>query len=238
MIDLLPQGAGFDYHAIVFGFYTSLRRLGLDVDIVPASARFDDRALVVVPTLAVVDDDFASRVAASAAAFVFGPRTGAKTSHFAVPDALPPGALARALPMRVWRVESLDAALAEPVLIGDERVGEATRWRDFVEPGPAVEIVARYADHRPAWLKHGRLHALTGCFDHALLRRILGDVAKDAGLHAQPLPEGLRLRRRGDVQFAFNFGLEAQAAPAPHDARFLLGGRTLPPAGVAAWKLG
>ena len=50
------------------------------------------------------------------------------------------------------------------------------------------------------------------------------------------LPVGLRIRRRGDISFAFNFNTEEMAVPSPTDARFFLGGPMLEPFGVAAWK--
>lgn len=235
MIDILPQGAGFDYHGLVFGFYCALRRLGMDVDVLPPTADFTGRALVVVPTLSVVDTDFVRRVAASPAQFVFGPRCGAKTEHFAIPDTLPPGPLADLLPMRVWRVESLRPQDKLPVLAGGQRIGCANRWRDLVEPGGRVEVQATYADGHPAWLRHGRLHAVTGCFDAALLGQVIGDAAGRARLTTFELPEDLRMRRRGSLQFAFNRGPEPIEAPAPAGARFALGQRRIPPADVAAW---
>jgi beta-galactosidase len=52
------------------------------------------------------------------------------------------------------------------------------------------------------------------------------------------LPPGLRLRRHGDVQFAFNYAPEEAdiAALVPEGASLLLGRLQLPPAGVAAWS--
>ena len=69
-----------------------------------------------------------------------------------------------------------------------------------------------------------------------LLDLVIGRVAREAGLATQALEEGVRLRRRGDVCFAFNFAPEARRTPAPAGARYLLGGPDLPPAGLAAWR--
>ncbi|WP_422564552.1 Beta-galactosidase C-terminal domain [Ideonella sp.] len=49
------------------------------------------------------------------------------------------------------------------------------------------------------------------------------------------MPEGLRLRRRGRLQFAFNFSGQAQALPFTPESDCLIGGPVLAPAGVAAW---
>jgi beta-galactosidase len=37
------------------------------------------------------------------------------------------------------------------------------------------------------------------------------------------------------LQFAIHYGSKPVAVPAPAGARFVLGGPTIPPAGVAAW---
>jgi beta-galactosidase len=235
MIDITPHGAGFDYNALVFGFYRALRQLGLDVDIVSPQAELDRHALVVVPTLVAVEEGFVRRVGASRAQVVVGPRAGSKTAAFAVPEGLPPGPLAALLPLRVWRVESLRADAPEPVLAQGRRIGESTRWRDVVEPAEGVRCEARYADGHPAWLRHERFHCITGCFDIGLLKQVLQGAAGAAGIETTELPPDVRLRRRGDLQLAFNFGPQAVEAPAPSDARFALGERLLPPGGVAAW---
>lgn len=235
MSTIQPQAADFDYQALVFGHYQALRRLGLDVDIVPASAVLDGYRLVVVPTLAVVDEGFVARLAASDAQVVIGPRTGAKTREFAIPPGLPPGPLATLLPMRVWRVEALRAEVAEPVLVHGKPVGSFSCWRDLVEPGEGVEVDARFADGHPALLRHGPLRYVAARLDDALLRSVLQQAAHDAGIATQALGGGVRLRRRGGLQFAINYGPGDASAPAPADARFVLGSHRLPPAGVAAW---
>jgi beta-galactosidase len=75
-----------------------------------------------------------------------------------------------------------------------------------------------------AWLSHG-LH-----------RAVLALAAKEAGIATQLLPDGLRVRRRGDLTFAFNFGAMQVQAPAPVNATFVLGQRQLATGDVCAWK--
>ena len=99
--------------------YSALRRLGLNIDIVAANADLSGYAMVVVPTLPIVD----SALADVAVPILFGPRTGSKTKDFAIPASLPPGPLQQQLPIRVTRVES---SRDEP------------RWRETVDAGPGV----------------------------------------------------------------------------------------------------
>ncbi|MDI1366098.1 MAG: Beta-galactosidase C-terminal domain [bacterium] len=45
------------------------------------------------------------------------------------------------------------------------------------------------------------------------------------------------MRRRGDLTFAFNYGDQPVAAPAPPNARFVLGAQTIAPRDLAVWKV-
>ena len=55
--DIERQGAGYRYDAVVFQYYRALRGLGVDVDFVSTGdAQLAGYRLVVVPTMAVVDD--------------------------------------------------------------------------------------------------------------------------------------------------------------------------------------
>ena len=73
--------------------------------------------------------------------------------------------------------------------------------------------------------------------DGDLLRGWLEQAAKDAGLRTRRLPDALRLRSRGNLQFAFNYGSSALALPFSLQSACVLGGPELPPAGVAAWPV-
>ena len=112
--------------------------------------------------------------------------------------------------------------------------GTVERWREWVEPGAGTEALACFADGTPALLRAGRAHYFAGWPDAALLNAAMRRILESAGLPLMDLPPGVRLRRRGRMAFAFNYGPEPWVAP---DAgRFVLGGRTVPPQGVAAWQ--
>ncbi|WP_186170144.1 beta-galactosidase trimerization domain-containing protein, partial [Burkholderia gladioli] len=98
LFEIHPQGADFHYPRFAFEYYSALRALGLDVDVVPVDAPLDGYRMIVVPPLPVVPDDLAARLASSGAQVVFGPRTGSKTADLQIPAHLPPGALASVLP--------------------------------------------------------------------------------------------------------------------------------------------
>ncbi|KXU83183.1 beta-galactosidase [Paraburkholderia monticola] len=235
MFEIQRHGKGFDYQTLVFDYYESLRELGLDVDIVSSRADLSGYQLVVVPSLAVIDSTLVEQIARSNAQWVFGPRSGSKTDAFAIPGNLPPGALQQVLPIQVLEVETLRSTLA-PALSIDGTQGRALHWREHVRANGETRIAARFDDAWPALLTHGKLRYVAGWLSHELHRTVLQQAAHDAGLATQVLADGLRLRRRGGLIFAFNFGAQPVQAPAPRNATFVLGESRLKTGDVCVWK--
>ena len=224
LLDIQPQGREFNALRLTFEIYAGLRRLGLDVDILPATADFSGYALVVAPVLPIVPDGLLEQL--SDAVVLFGPRSGSKTTDGQIPETLAPGVLQDRLPLKVTRVESLRPGLTEAV-----GPGHVHRWIEDVET--ALVPCLATATGRGIWFAHDRIHYLAAWPDAALLDQILGAVAADAGLDTQPTGPDLRLRSHAGLRFAFNYGPDTLAL-SDHD--FVLGGRDLPPAGVAAWR--
>ncbi|MCR5879263.1 beta-galactosidase trimerization domain-containing protein [Phenylobacterium sp. J367] len=109
-----PHAADFRWLRLAFEVYSALRRLGVDIDIVPPDADFTGYSLVVAPSLPILSDELVSALERSGAVVMFGPRTGSRTPEGHIPSTLPPGPLARRLPFKVTRVESLGATSAAP----------------------------------------------------------------------------------------------------------------------------
>ncbi|QKM57379.1 Beta-galactosidase [Burkholderia glumae] len=234
MIRIQPHGADFDYQQHVFDWYRALRELGLDVDLVAASADLDGYALVVAPSLPVVPDGLVEQVKRGAGHWLFGPRSGSRTAEFAIVPGLAPGPLREVLPARIEQVESLRPSLAPRVSI-DGVEGHAVKWRDHIEDSGEVEVLASFDDGVPALVAHGRVMYAPACFDPTVLRAVIVRSVRAAGLPVQALPEGLRLRRRGRLTFALNYGATPVPAPAPVNATFVLGGPVIGAVDAAAW---
>ena len=235
MGEIQPQGKDFQYERVVFDYYSALRAMGLDVDVIPSHAPFDGYGLIVVPSLPVLPDDLPARLQASGAQVVFGPRSGSKTQDFQIPATLGPGPLAAQLPMRVWRVESLRPNAAMPVSL-DGVHGHAQQWRDLIEPGADTETLCRFADGHPAIVRHANFHYLAALFDAPLLRHYLGQAAQRAGIATLTLPDTVRVSRRGALTYAFNYGDKAARAPASDGAHFVVGAADVPPQGVSIYR--
>ena len=211
-----PQGRDFSYFRLAFDCYQGLRRLGLDVDILPPdTADLSAYKLVLAPGVATLPDTLLNALKTYEGTTLAGPRTNAKTHEFATPLPLPPNL--PGLDAVVARVESLPPDVTVPLTQG----GHFKHWREKLE-GSATAVETTQ-DGFPALLKSGPMHYLCGWPDDTSLDRILASLCRAEGIATNPMPEGLRRRRAGDVTFLINYNPH----PVTHD------GQTIAAADVA-----
>ena len=213
--DVQPQGAEFDHFHLIHAMYAGLRRLGLDVDVLPPdTSDLSPWPLVLIPGMATVPDALMAAVAAHEGTCILGPRTNAKTAEMAIPVPLPPNV--PGLGCTVTAVESLPP--------GRPDAGGGRRPRPHLVRAPR----GRRRDHRharrrpppghvrrpdPLPRRLARPEAL-----HAILTR----ACAAEGIAHEALPEGVRTRRTRTHRVWLNY------AGAPRDTPV----GTLPPAGV------
>ena len=233
--DIERQGAGYRYPEVVFQYYRTLRSLGVDVDFVSAGeVKLGGYRLIVAPSLAMPDDATVNALNASDGLLLFGPRSGAKTQEFSISEGLPPGPLREFVPIKIIAVETLRPDCGGSIDYKNDR-HESGIWRESIEAGEC-EVVATYEDGGPAAVRSGRSLYLATLTDDALLKNLLLDLCAEANIAITPLPPTLRLRRRGDLTFAFNLSGEAARAPAPDSAVYIIGGADIEPYGVTVWR--
>ncbi len=210
-----PQGRDFSYFRLVFHVYRSLRRLGMNVDILPPDT--DDLSgykMVLAPGVATLSAPFLAALASYKGHALIGPRSNAKTAEFATPVPLPPNL--PGLDAVVARVESLPPDVPVPLANG----GQFLHWREKLEG--SAEVMEATEDGWPALVRAGGIHYLAGWPDDATLDRIVSVMAHDVGIDPDLLPEGLRRRDSATHRFWFNYN----AIPVEWD------GVLIPPAGV------
>ncbi len=229
------QGRSYDYTHILLDHYRALRALGVDVDFVSPDGDVSAYALVVIPSLAMPSAATIARLKASAAIVVFGPRSGAKTDELTLPNELPPGPLRDLLPIRVLSVETLRPDCSGTLDWNGQTYQSAT-WREEIEIVGEATAIGRYDDGGPAIVRAGRAIYLGSLTDRRFLTDFLEDLCGEAGIETQRLAPDLRVRRRGDLTFAFNYGDQPVAAPAPTTARFVVGGPSIGARDVAVWR--
>jgi len=238
-----PGGQTFDPLDFVQRVHACLRGQGIDVDIVAADAPLSHYRVVLVSNATVSDPALATRLADSDAHLVLFPRVGSRTAEAAIPDELPPGALQRLIDVRVVRTESLPPSerLEAEGAVGNGPGGTpmiVRSWRERLES--SLEPRARFADGWGFHYTDGRTHYINAIPTDNSLERLLEQILSDAALTTRTLPVGVRLRQRGNLNFAFNYGPEVQQldelSGCPADAVLLIGERRLAPAGVAVWR--
>ena len=213
-----PQGADFDYFALVFDTYRALRRAGLSIDILsPDTTDLSSYDLVLVPGLLSLNDTLQDALKTVRGRVVLGPRCNTKTPQLTIPNPLPPD------------IEDLSALIAwtETLAPGSEIPvqggGVVQKFLETVETQASVQM--KSISGTPVLIESDKIQYLTGWPDDALWDRLVGTWAAACGLDIVELPEGLRLRRHGTREFAFNYG----ASPVKWQDQ------TLQPAGVA-WR--
>jgi len=231
-----PQGQDFAFLDLILDFYGALRRLGLNVDVVPpAPEALARRKLIVAPALFASSAALTEALAESGAVVLLGPRSGSKTEDFQIPPQLPPGAFRSLVDVAVHRVESLRPGAS--IAVGDIEGAALLRWREIVAAGAEAEVLLRCSDGAPALTRRDRFHYLAGLPNDALRAAVLRRLATDAGLAILDLPEHIRLRDNGPMRYVFNYGeSDFDLSAILRDAPLLLGERRLPPCGVALFR--
>ena len=215
-----PQGRDYSYFRQVFETYRGLRRLGLNVDILPPdTADLSAYPIVLAPGVATMSEPLLAALAVHQGQSLIGPRSNSKTADFAIPLPLPPNL--PNLKATVARVESLPPDVPVPLTLG----GNFLHWREKIET--SAQVLETTTDGWPALIAAQGLQYLAGWPDEAALSRILQQLCHKAGIETDPLPEGLRRRDTETHQFLFNYNaVEVE-----------WGGKIIPAAGVLWQKL-
>lgn len=206
--DTQPQGEGLTYFGLVLDHYRALRRAGLSIDILPPTTKsFDGYRLILAPGVMHLPEALKDALDASPAVVLYGPRTGARTVHFAIPtDPLPPALTG--LDVTVSRLETLRPDMPVPLSRGQ---GSAIGYCEELEgtapvllatqTGAPVLMGERTAYYSGAWLDADGLDRLVG---------LLCDLAQVA---IQTLPDGIRVRHTGREEFWFNYSAAPVETP-------------------------
>jgi beta-galactosidase len=230
-----PQGRNFSQLALVFTWYTALRRLGVDIDIVAPGADLGAYRAVFVPSLPYVNENAANVLAAFRGLTLFGIRSGAKTESFQIPGNLAPGPLQRLLPLKVARVESLRPGVSRTVSWGNRQFACGT-WVETLEMTGNAEVMATFATGAPALVAAGSRLYLAAWPSPELATEIAQHMLAQAGVETISLHEDMRLRRRGRITFAFNYGTDSREAPSVAAGECVLGAQMIGAHNLSAWK--
>jgi beta-galactosidase len=235
--EIQPQGNRLGPLEPSRAFYSACRCLGLNVDFVFSDSNMKGYKIILLPSVPVISEATWENLKSSNAIIFATALTGSRTVDGHIPPGLAPGPLAADLELRVEQLETLPAFEVVKVRI-DNHEYPAGRWNERVET--SADVCARFADGRPAWIRNGRFQYLASWPDERLMCELVRRLCQETCIDCRDLGEDLRLRRAGDMQFAFNYGpetLDLTLIGAPsHASRYLIGARDLAPHQIAAWR--
>jgi len=211
--------------------YTACRRCGINIDIVPADADLSDYTVVIAthqinPTPRLIDN-----LRHSDATIILLPGSGSRENDFTIPSELPPGPFRSLIDIDVTRTESLPN-FAKPVAITDEGQYRVTSWRERVRS----QLIPRgvFDDGWGFHYVQNKVHYVNATLVQEDLNQFIRQRLREADVAIQETGDGLRFRRVGSVQFAFNFGPTDEILDGKS---FVLGQAVLKPGELAAWKI-
>ncbi|QDS76178.1 hypothetical protein FKW77_007979 [Venturia effusa] len=246
--------SGLSCTDLVYTFYSSLRRLGLSIDVISPEQSLDGYKMVVVPSLPIIPEAFDKSLSAFNGTVVFGPHSASHTKDFAYTPGLAPsnGSIRERLPMRVTRVETPPSYAGSGVEYAGTKYS-ISGWEEWIScsrndssSNATIVYTSPYRPGKPAACSSGDMHYLAFNPPADLLVSYLGDVARGLGLRdvvgrvvgkENDLGGTLRLARRGDLLWAINYGWEAQRVPVVDGTLVIGEAGDVPGAGVLVWKL-
>ncbi len=210
-----PQGKGFDGFAIVFEFYRGLRRLGLTVDILrPDTDTLTGYKLLIAPGLFDLTESLRNKISKFEGLSLLGPRTGSRDTNFHIPLPLPPAI--DQFDCEIDYVETFPQTSARALTKG----GAVHTWFERLRTNENVDETLESGE--PVMVRKNN-HIYLGAWPDAdAMVRILEQLANEAGIDTERLPEGIRTRRTASHTFLFNHNAESVT----------FSGHVLPAAGV------
>ena len=232
--DIEKQGEAYDFNNVQLSYYSALRELGVNIDFISVDSDFTAYALIIAPSLPIVDQAFVDKCKASSAQFIFGPRAGAKTSEFGYPAILPPGLLQQLIPIRILSVETLRADCMEG-LSWNKQQYQSGSWCEQIDAGES-EILVRYDNGEPAVVRQDRTTYIGTLTNREFLLDFFQQYCQQANIQTYRFGTDIRVCQRGDLMFAFNYSDQPQELPLDSDASLMLGSTHIEPHGIAVWR--
>jgi beta-galactosidase len=210
--DVQPHSQNASYLRQAMLFYAALRSLGVDVDIRHPDHDLTGYDVIVAPALQLMGEERARQLAsyADASRLLFGPRTAYRTPTGRVHEDGQPGPLRDLVGHRLLNFDGMRPGLT--VHVGGHVV---ETWAESYDPIDA-EVLVTYDDGplagQAAVVRKGNAISV-GAWSQTLLASLLTQVLTEAGVPVTPLPEGVRVSRRGDTEIWMNFNQEPATLP-------------------------
>ncbi|WP_019584757.1 beta-galactosidase [Deinococcus apachensis] len=206
LYDAQPHSASMSYWAQTVAYYSALRSLGVDVDVVSADADLSGYGVLVAPAITLMMPERAERWAEAVrggARLVCGPRTAFRTPSGQTWTDGQFGPLSSLVGARLRQYDSLRPGLEDAVSGGYSARFWAESYR--LEGAQATHTYeGGPLDGEPAVIQHGDVTVI-GAHSEALIPDVLREVLGAAGVTTADLPEGVRLSRRAGATLVQNW---------------------------------
>lgn len=231
----------------VVRLYRGLKRLGAPVDVITEDKDFAKYRFLVAPAYQLVDQQLVERwthYAEAGGHLVLTCRTAQKDRRGHLWEAPWAGPIQDLIGAAIPAYDVLPGTLTGRVKMS-ERTYEWAAWGDLLAPREGTTVLATYADQfyngTPAattrrfgqgTVTYIGVDSVQGDFEAELLR----GVFLRADVPVVNLPDQVIVDWRDGFWVATNFTSQEQSIPTGPHARFFVGARKLPPAGVAVWS--
>lgn len=252
--EIFPQSKHWpNYGSQLKRWHQMLKRFMAPVDFVDTLKSWDKYPILVVPTATILTPGMVKRLEAYArngGHLVLNTRAGTHTYEGKVHD-------------QPWATPVLPLIGAKAIKYFDMLPKEATPtgtikwvgprssmfnwhiWADVVEPETSTEVWAKFTNQfyagSPAIthqkLGKGSVTYLAAMSDtDELEAEVIRKLYQLRGITTLEVPNTLKVEWRHGCYIACNYGITDAQVPASAKAKFLFGGVTIPPAGVAVWQ--
>ena len=209
--NLQPHNKDLSYWHQFMMFYSALRELGIDVDIIhPDQLADKDYALVVSPALTLMTDKIATQLshAATKCPIVFGPRTAFRNNSGRVAEQGQFQMIEALVGVKLANFDSLRPTIQQQInSANNNQRFSAALWCESYELTSA-SATHYYADGPMAGVAAVTQHkevSVIGALSGELIKSVLKNIAVKQGIETFELPKGLRLSTRGDTTLVLNF---------------------------------
>lgn len=228
-------------------YYRALKSMMAPVDVIGEEKDFSKYRFLVAPAYQLVDSQLIERFrdyAQNGGTLILTCRTGQKDRRGQLWESLWAEPIYDLIGAAIPRYDVLPEGRNGKVVSAAKTYGWGA-WGDIIEPRPATEVLATYADQfykgSAAAVRHklGKgevIYIGVDSLDGRLETDLLWSIYDKAGVKPARLPINFLVDWRDGFWVATNFTDAAAQIPAPAATRILIGQKMVPPGGVAVWQ--
>lgn len=208
--DQQPHNQDLSYWHQFMLFYSALRELGVDVDVIHPSQLTNKRYdVVVAPALTLMTSEIAQQLnhLPTDCRLIFGPRTAFRNRSGRVAQTGQFEKIEQLVGAKMTNFDSLRPTILQKVTDGQQAVYESALWCEGYQTTEAKRVM-HYPDGplqgQSAVIQHNNV-TVVGALSKALVKTVLKQQLQAQNVDVADLPEGIRRTVRGSKTLLTNF---------------------------------